>query len=209
MSSRRTFLAATSALAASRPVASATAAAPTAGAYDFAAIDAALGRQARHRQVFAVARVADGVAFALMAHGIDAYAVARGEGRGSLHAAAVFYGRGVILGLADTMWRRYRLAEHARRRGDDLTTQTATHNPFADRIASLQVNGATFFVCDNALLDWATYLVTIAGAAADSPQAVHAKLRRNLVAGALLVPAGVAALNDAQERHFTFVQASL
>jgi intracellular sulfur oxidation DsrE/DsrF family protein len=207
MSSRRTFLAATTGLAVSPLPALATPVAS--GAYDFAAIDAALGREARHRQVFAVARVADGVAFALMTHGIDAYEIARGEGPGALHAAGVFYARGVILGLGDAMWRRYHLAEHSRRRGDELTAQSITHNPFADRIASLQKRGATFFVCDNALLDWATYLVTIAGFSAQSPEGVHAELRRNLVAGALLVPAGVAALGDAQERRFTFVQASL
>jgi intracellular sulfur oxidation DsrE/DsrF family protein len=144
-----------------------------------------------------------------MTHGIDAYEISRGEGSGALHAAAVLYERGVLLGLDDAMWRSYRLAEHTRRRGDELTTQTTTRNPFADRIASLRARGATFLVCDNALLDWATYLVTIAGVAADSLEAVHAELRRHLVAGALLVPAGVAALNDAQERRFTYVQASL
>jgi intracellular sulfur oxidation DsrE/DsrF family protein len=205
MSSRRTFLAATTALAALPPPASAT----SSGPYDFSAIDAALGREARHRQVFAIARVADGIAFALMTHGLDAYEIARNEGRGALHAAAVFYARGVILGLGDAMWRRYRLTEHARRRGDELAIESTARNPFSDRIASLEHRGASFFVCDNALLDWATYLVTIAGFTADSPEAVHAEFRRNLVAGALLVPAGVAALNDAQERRFTFVQASL
>jgi intracellular sulfur oxidation DsrE/DsrF family protein len=206
MSSRRTFLAATGAVTASPPPVAALA--TPGNTYDFAAIDAALGRAARHRQVFAVARVADGVAFALMTHGIDAYEVARGEGRGSLYAAAVFYARGVILGVGDAMWRRYRLAEHARRRGDELAVEGTTGHPFADRIASLEKRGASFFVCDNALRDWATYLVTTAGFSADSPESVHAEFRRNLVAGALLVPAGVAALNDAQERRFTFVQAS-
>jgi hypothetical protein len=44
----------------------------------------------------------------------------------------------------------------------------------------------------------------------DQPvQVVHADLRAHLVPGTLLVPAGVAAVNQAQENKFTFIPASV
>jgi intracellular sulfur oxidation DsrE/DsrF family protein len=205
MSNRRTFLAVTSAAVASTAPASA---APR-GPYDFAGVDARLHRAARHRQVFAAASVSGGVAIALMNHGIDAYERTMGEGPGSLHAAAVFYARGVILGVDDAMWHAYRLADAAMRRGDSLGAHSGPHNPFASDLAALTARGATLLVCDRALADWSTYLVSMGGFSSTSPEDVHAQFRAHLLPGALLVPAGVAALNAAQEARFTYVQASL
>jgi intracellular sulfur oxidation DsrE/DsrF family protein len=208
MSSRRAFLAATSASVASA-AASPSAASAASGPFDFAAVDERLARPSRHKQVFAVARVADGTVVAMMKHSIDAYEITMGEGRGALHAAAVFYSRGVLLGLGDAMWRTYRLGEASLRRGDSIGTAQTRHNPFSQALAELQKRGATLLVCDNALVDWATYLVSVGGFAEKTPEDVHAEFRRNLLPGALLVPAGVAALNAAQEARFTYVQASL
>jgi intracellular sulfur oxidation DsrE/DsrF family protein len=205
-SNRRAFLAVTTAAIASP---SAPALAARRVPYDFAAVDARLNRVARHRQVFATARISDGVVVALMNHGIDAYENAMGEGPGALHAAAVFYARGVVLGLDDAMWRKYRLASAALRRGDSIGSQTAAHNPFSDALAALAARGATLLVCDRALADWSTYLVGLGGFSATSPEDVHAEFRAHLLPGALLVPAGVAALNAAQEARFTYVQAAL
>lgn len=207
MSSRRVFLAAGAAIAAGSSV-SLAAPAATSG-YDFPAIDARLARQAKHRQIMAVNRVADGIVVGYMAHSMDAYETAMGEGPGAMHVGAVLYGRGVILGLNDRMWKTYRLAEAAKRRGDVLTTQGSDVHPFSTEFAALVKRGAFFFVCDNALTDWATYLVTTAGFNDRTIEAVHADLRTNLVPGATLVPAGVAALNTAQEARFTYFQASL
>jgi hypothetical protein len=49
----------------------------------------------------------------------------------------------------------------------------------------------------------------LGGFSATSPEDVHAEFRAHLLPGALLVPAGVAALNAAQEARFTYVQAAL
>lgn len=209
MSSRRGFLATTAAVAA--VPASVRAARSTEGhsVYDFAAIDARLARRAKHRQIMAVNRVADGVVVGYMGHSMDAYERAMGEGPGAMHVGAVFYGRGVILGLNDTMWKKYRLAEASKRRGDVLTAQGIEGHPFGTEFAELVRRGAFFFVCDNALADWATYLVTTAGFNDRTIEAVHADLRTHVVPGAMLVPAGVAALNFAQEARFTYFQASI
>ena len=210
MSSRRAFLAAGAAVAAVPAEAPGTAHAAAPGAiYHFATIDARLSRQAKHRQIMAVNRVADGVVVGYMSHSMDAYENAMGEGPGAMHVGAVFYGRGVILGLNDTMWKTYRLAEASKRRGDVLTAQGTGGHPFATEFAALVRRGAFFLVCDNALTDWATYLVTTAGFNDRTIEAVHADLRAHLVPGAMLVPAGVAALNTAQEARFTYFAASL
>jgi hypothetical protein len=205
MTTRGSFLIAGATVAVVAPGAASAGASP----YDFAAVSAALAIPARHRQVFAVARVAGGSATALMRHSLDAYEVTRGEGPGALHAAAVFYARGVVLGLRDDAWQRYRLAEAVRRRGEALDAPDVTINPFASDLRALGMRGCTYLVCDNALADWATFLATSGFASDASIDAVHGDLRRALIAGAYLVPAGVAALNDAQEARFTYVQASL
>ncbi len=207
MPSRLGFLtvsAATVVVAEADAVAQTRAASP----YDFAAVAARLARPARHRQVFAVARVADGVVTGLMRHALDAYEITRNEGAGALHPAGVFYARGVVLGLDDAMWRTYRLTDTARRRGDVLSAGTVSGNPFAREFGDLSRRGATLLVCDNALADLATFLVAQGGFNERPIEAVQAELRRHLFPGALLVPAGVAALNDAQEARFTYLQAS-
>ena len=143
-----------------------------------------------------------------MRHALDAYQDAMGEGPGTLHVAAVFYGRGVIMGLNDRAWSTYRLAEAARKRGDVVTAMQTTGNPFAEEMRALSKRGATYLVCDNALADWATYLTAALGTSTQTPDEVRADLRASLFPGALLVPAGVAALNATQEAHFTYVQAT-
>jgi intracellular sulfur oxidation DsrE/DsrF family protein len=207
MTTRRTFIAATAALAAIDTSANATRAA-SGSPYDLAALDARLGRPSRHRQVFAAARTAEGIALGYMRHALDAYESGAGEGPGTLHVAAVFYGRAVVLGLNDRAWRTYRLCEALRKRGDPLSLDTEGH-PFADEMKALTTRGATFLVCDNALADWATYLTAALGTSPLTPDEVRADLRASLFPGALLIPAGMLGLNAAQEAHFTYVQASL
>jgi len=207
MTSRSEFLGATAAAAVAPTIAQANGPAPST-IYDFAGIEAALARPARHRQVFAVARIADGNFAGLIAHGLDTYETTMAEGPGSLHPAAVFYARGVVLGLNDQMWKTFRLGLAARRRGEIFNSPIENANPFASQIRTLSGRGTTIFVCDNALEDWSRFLPSVMGTNA-SPESIHAEFRRNLMPGAILVPAGVVALNAAQEAHFTFVQASL
>ncbi|MBD5657415.1 MAG: DsrE family protein [Candidatus Eremiobacteraeota bacterium] len=208
MTTRRTFIGAAATLAvadASRPAASAAGPSP----YDFAAIDARLQRPVRHRQVFAVAKTSDGAVTGYMRHALDAYEIAMAEGPGTLHVAAVFYGRGVVMGLNDAIWTKYTIADALRKRGDALSSAQISGNPFAADMRVLARRGATFLVCDNALADWATFFTVALGTSDRSPDDVRAELRTSLFPGALLVPAGVAALNSAQEAHFTYVQATL
>lgn len=207
MTSRRAFLAAAAATSAAGAALSQPQPAPGRETYDFTAIAARLSRSARHRQVFAIARVADGAPLGQMWHALDAYERALGEPPGATHLAAVFYGRGVILGLDDSAWRTYGLANAARHRGE-LLQSTVEGNPFTSELAALTSRGVSCFVCDNALDDWANYLILVQGGGSSAEQ-VRDDLRTRLIPQALLVPAGVVALNQAQEAHFTYVQSSL
>ncbi|MEO7039946.1 MAG: twin-arginine translocation signal domain-containing protein [Candidatus Elarobacter sp.] len=178
-----------------------------AGPYDLPAIEAQLAKPARHRQVFAVQRVGDGHVLGMMRNALVAYEETLREGSGALHVAAVLYANGAPLGLDDAAWRTYRLADASARRGDPIGRH-GDGNPFlhdgSGSVEALTRRGASFFVCDNALGELATFLSAIAATTGDDPATVRADLRRHLVPGALLVPAGIATLNAAQEARFTF-----
>ena len=97
-----------------------------------------------------------------------------------------------------------------RRPFDPLARPGDPLHPSADgSIEGLTKRGASFFVCNNALMGLATFLATSSpfggGRGVD---AILADLQAHLAPGAILVPAGVAALNAAQEAKFTYVAAS-
>ncbi|HTJ27702.1 MAG TPA: hypothetical protein VMA36_16215 [Candidatus Limnocylindria bacterium] len=208
MSSRRDFLAA----AASSPAA-------------FVDIGPILASPRRHRQVFGFAQVRDGAGLGQMRNSLNAYEYARREGPGTLHAVAVLYGSAVALALDDAVWSTHHVADALRLRGDAVQREGAREgNPFAHTrsdariddpadprslaqdasIAALGRRGASFFVCLNALTGFAGALV--AGGFAPGPvDHVLAALRAHLLPGSVVVPAGVAAINDAQEARYTYV----
>jgi intracellular sulfur oxidation DsrE/DsrF family protein len=225
MHSRRTFFGA-SALALAAVQAQTTTSAATGAPYDFAAIEERLNRPFRHRQAFGAYRLADGAVAAFMLNALNAYEFDYGEGSGTLHALAIFYGTATAMLLDDTAWRTYQLAAVQQHRGDPAKRlATSGGNPYAaatsplDRaaargdlhglyhdvsLAALALRQASFFACDNSLRGLATD-IAVTYAISDAPvQVVHADLRAHLIPGVLLVPAGVAAVNEAQEKKFTF-----
>ena len=212
MTSRRDFLAA-AALGAAQPL--------------FADIGPLLAAPHRHRMVFGVTQVHDGAALGQMKNAFNAYAFARREGPGTLHVVGVLYGSSVALALDDAAWRTYRIAQALRSRGDAVTRDGATAgNPFAHEtadgaagdpddprssaqdtsLAALARRGTTFLVCNNALTGFARALVTDANVAGPVDR-VLAALRAGFLPGVLLVPAGVGAINDAQEARYSYVAA--
>jgi hypothetical protein len=203
MLSRRGFLDGAAGAAAAGTVSVNAAGSP----YDFDAIAARLQKPARHRQVFAVQRVGDGHVLGMMRNALVAYEDTLREGPGALHVAAVLYANGVPLGLDDAAWRKYRLADASARRGDPIGRR-GDGNPFLHdgpgSVGALTRRGASIFVCDNALAELAAFLSAVAATTSDDASTVRADLRQHLVPGALLVPAGIATLNAAQEAHFTF-----
>ncbi len=138
-----------------------------------------------------------------MANSLNAYERGFGEGPGTLHVAAVLYHFGVAIAVNDDAWRTLGIADIVRR-GSDRTAATPAdgnpylHAPHGRTVADLQNRGASFFVCQNALEDLARRASTPFDA-----------LRAQLVPGAFVVPAGVAAINALQEEHFTLFIAAV
>ncbi len=201
------------------------------GPYDFAAIEARLALPFRHRQAFGTKRIADGTISAIMLNSLNAYQFDYGDGPASLHAAGIFYGTSVAMVLDDEVWRTYKIALVQQRRGDPPTggrpgdgnpylAARSTLDPAAPRtdlhgfyhdasLVALAKRQASFFACDNALTGLATDIAVNYGTSDLPAQSVLANLRKHLIGNTLLVPAGVAAVNQAQEMKFTFMPAAV
>ena len=214
---RRTeFLAATAAGAAA-PALVAAAPAEDAGRrdvpFDRAAFEAILNRPYRHRQVFASTALEQGAVLNYMQNSLNAYAGPFGEGPGTLHVAAVFYGWSLVAMLDEAMWDTYRIRDvlAALPRPDPIHTPAPPPlNPYAATIATLGAAGASFFVCNNAFHGITRFLADKLGRSAPADaQAAYDECARHIIAPGMLVPAGVAALNAAQEARFTLVQATM
>ena len=161
-----------------------------------------------------------------MKNTLNAYEFAYREGPGTTHVAAVLYGAALVVALDDVMWSEHDLGAFLAEQGDlPAPAGDLRRNPFVYRgapfiaggtvkdplyasesVTALVHRGASFFVCNNALTGFCQKL-----ARSNDPQTVE-MLRRRMVAhfldGAMLVPAGVAAVNDAQEQHFTYLLGS-
>jgi len=218
---RQYFLAASAAGAAAVNAVPAFAAAPATASvgvspkfvFDRAAFEAQLNRPVRHRQVFASTALEDGQVLRYMENSIAAYADGFGEGPGTLHAAAVLYGASIALACDDTIWTKYnvRAVLGAFPKPEKISAPDAPGNPFAARVALLASGGASFFVCNNALHGVAAFFAAkndVLPADSAGNRAVYDDLAAHLWY-ATLVPAGVAALNAAQEARFTLIQATL
>ena len=82
--------------------------------------------------------------------------------------------------------------------------ETPKANPQATSLAALSTQGIQFAVCSMATRRLAGQ---IARAVSGNADAIFAELGANLVSNARLVPAGIIAVNRAQERGYTFVSA--
>lgn len=209
---RSTFLTAatTAALAAQAPR-PAAAAAPGAFTFDRGAFEAALARPVRHRQVFGTARLGGGVVLHYMQNSLVAYRDAFGEGPGTLHVAAVLYGTSLAAVCPDAVWKQFSLASFLARTGEAFEQGVGSANPYGDQVATLHGEGASFFVCNNSLVELAAELANAPEGSGSDPATIYAQLAAGLrkMPGVMLVPAGVAAINAAQEAHFTLFVASL
>jgi intracellular sulfur oxidation DsrE/DsrF family protein len=108
-------------------------------------------------------------------------------------------------GYNDAMWAKYgkQFSEQAGLT-DPKTKQPPTANLYLDRLDPLIKKGVQFAVCQMSSR-------RIAGAIAQTNggevEGVLKELAANLIANARIVPAGIVAVNRAQERGYTFVYA--
>jgi intracellular sulfur oxidation DsrE/DsrF family protein len=183
--------------------------------FDVAGFTAVLNQPFPHRQLVSAtsyATASDALAF--MNNTLRAYADPRGFNAGpkSVHAAAVLYhGTSCFLALDDSMYAKYPI--HSIIAGHDGSTAAPNVNAGgADYRELVEKHGASFFVCNNALSGLAGLIAKKTadpGTAVTRDQviAIHDDLAAHFLPGTLLVPAGVAAINAAQEAKFTYLVA--
>jgi len=231
---RRSFLGAAAAtIAAACAVSALSSAAFAAGDGAVVSYDAFLATArtpARHKQLFTSPRANNGAIFAYMRNSLNGYQFGWGEGPGTLHAAAVLNGLGVAQGVNDEMWARYHLAQVLAVNNDavkapgadrvnpwlhaakpyprDDADQSAPYNQDAS-VETLLRRGATIYICNNALRQLALKTAEAGFAGGLSVDALHAELRRNLVPGGILIPAGVTTIDALQQEHFTLYDAGV
>jgi len=219
MISRKVFIAASSATAVTITGSGASAlpdtSTPLPLAFDAARFDRTLNTPAKHKMCFGSTYSGGGEVFALMSNLLDAYEKLLGEGRGSVHAIAVLYhGASFVMCLDDTFWTEV-LAPYVHKGGADRARLwgDVSHNPYLhdpDRgtrtVEALASRGSTFFLCYNAIVDSVS---DFAAALGESKATIYRKLLAAVVPSAMIVPAGVMAINAAQEARYSYLQATL
>jgi hypothetical protein len=196
-------------------------AAPVPYRFDVAAFRAILDQPFDHRQIaVATSYQAGTIQLGRLKNSLNAYADPQGFNAGpkALHAACVYYGGlGYALALDDAMWAKYPIGTLAD------TEMHGSNSPYADRWKTLKTNlnaadygtlvsehGVSFFVCNNAFSGFSYNVaraVTPSGklVTREAVVAIHDEMVTHFLPGTTLVPAGVAALNAAQEARFTFL----
>lgn len=185
--------------------------------FDLAAFDAATGKPASHRPMFASTKLAGGTVLDAVKSTLDAFALLK-EPLASVSSAVVLYhGASIMLAFDDGVWQELllpafpKLPPHIR---DDVADYKDAHgNPFhkpakPDQVSvdGLAKSGTLFFVCNNATEGFAHLL---AGITKSSQLKVYRQLVAGLVQNASLVPAGVWAVHALQERRYTYLQTTL
>jgi len=188
--------------------------------FDRAAFQAVVARPYPHRQLAAPSSFkAATEAMSHFKNALAAYADPNGfaAGPNSLHCVAVLYGGySYNMVLDDAMYAKYPigLMNDEEMRPNDLSARaywTALRsNPMAEFLHPLIEQGVSFFVCNNALSGYAVQLARRtapkdAEVTREQVVAIHDELAAHFMPGAMLVPAGVAAVNAAQEARFTFL----
>ena len=173
-------------------------------------IDALTGK---HRCLFDFPQHADGLPLIHIYNYLNTYKAAYGESKEAVNAVGTFYGSGpgasIPLGWNDAIWEKYRIGELMKLVDQRTTLPSVRNMVFAPRegdpvlrsgavtaagIESLQRMGASFLMCNNALLNWAAFLAGREG----RPSTVEREIRANLLPGVTVVPAMVIAIEKAQ-----------
>ena len=108
-------------------------------------------------------------------------------------------------GYNNEMWAKYGATLASRGSSAEAAAKEPPKtNPSAEAVASLAKQGVRFAVCSMATRRLSGMIARASGGTAD---AIFTELGANLVSNARLVPAGIVAVNRAQERGYTLVTA--
>jgi intracellular sulfur oxidation DsrE/DsrF family protein len=108
-------------------------------------------------------------------------------------------------GYNNDMWAKYGASLAGNTPSENAPAKEAPKaNPSAESLATLATQGVQFAVCSMATRRLAGTIARAAGGNADE---VFAELSANLVSNARMVPAGIVAVNRAQERGYSLARA--
>jgi hypothetical protein len=176
---------------------------------------------AKHKAVFDMPEVDDGLAIDHAVLWLEGCRQALGAAPGDAHAVIVVRHAAVVLAFNDAMWSKYELGKE-RKVKDDATGKWAVRNPYAsptprsaddpppqrssaDRPAGnlgwFAQNGHTLLACDVATRGMSFIL---AKKVKREQRAIYEELKANLIPGVILQPSGIYAVHRAQEAGFTF-----
>lgn len=179
--------------------------------FDEARFNQILAKPAKHKQCFGATKIAHGNVMDAMGNTMNAYEQYVGEPAGSVQTVAVLYhGASIALAMTDSLWNDVLLptVKHApgEIRAQFTDAKPGKGNPYLSDVAAVVKRGASFFVCHNAIVG---FTGIVADAIKEPREKVHAAILAGIVPGALVVPAGVMAINACQEAKFTYIQSSL
>lgn len=217
MSTRKDFIAASSLFALAPAVAQAASPPPSPSApslrlnFDKARFNEMLARPALHRQCFGATKVDHGSVIDGMNNTRNAYVEYYGEMQASVHTAAVLYhGAAIALAMNNGVWNQILLplvkGAPPKLRDEFAGAKPGKGNPYVKDVQNAVAQGSSFFVCHNAI---AGFSHMAAEALKQPVEKIHAAILAGILPGALVVPAGVMAINACQEAKFTYIQSSL
>jgi intracellular sulfur oxidation DsrE/DsrF family protein len=123
---------------------------------------------------------------------------------GDLSVVIVARHRSTPFGYTDAMWEKYGVPMSKRSQfADPKTSQPARVNVYASQIADVAKQGVKIAVCSVATRRVAESIMEAMGGNVD---AINNDLVGNRVGSSLMVPAGIVAVNRAQERGYSVVK---
>lgn len=168
----------------------------------------------KHRQVFDAVTPNDGWGVVFATNFLDTSMKAYGLKQSEVTTVLSLRHMASALALNDAIWAKYKLgallnvtdkSTHAHATRNIFSHLRAGDMPMADAgIAELLARGAVVTACNAALSFMSGMAATAAGL---PPQNAKAEWLANLIPGVVVVPAGVLAVNRAQEHHCTYCYA--
>lgn len=165
----------------------------------------------KHRQVFDVVTPNDGWGVVFATNFLDTTMKVDGLKQSDVTTVLSLRHMATPLALNDAMWSKYKLgamlnvmdkSTHAHATRNVFSHLRAGDMPMADAgVAELLARGAIVTACNVALTAFSGMAATAVGL---PPQNARAEWVANLIPGVVVVPAGVVAVNRAQEHHCTY-----
>jgi intracellular sulfur oxidation DsrE/DsrF family protein len=164
------------------------------------------GLKGKHRQLFHGLELNDRLML-MATNFMDTYRDSFGAKPEQVNAVIGVHGAALAIGFNDAAWAKYGFGKTANV-NDPTTKEPATRNIFSTggplSVDTLQKRGVVFIMCNNALKMQSQSLSKARG---EAPETVYEDLKASRLAGTIIVPAMVVAVNRAQEAGFTYVRA--